>query len=216
MGQAQTGTGKTAAFGIPLVERIDPDRCWWSRRWCWRRRASWRSRSPRGAARSARSPASVRHDLRRRLDGRPAQRARSGRPGRRRHARAAILDHLRRGTLAFDSVSYLVLDEADRMLDMGFMPDVERILRRTPRNRQTALFSATMPTGRARSCRGATCATPVTVHGQARGADRRAGRADLLRGRRARQADGAARGARRGAARAGDGLLPVRRSPSIG
>jgi ATP-dependent RNA helicase DeaD len=62
-----------------------------------------------------------------------------GTPGR-------ILDHLQRGTLRLDSVRYLVLDEADRMLDMGFAPDVERILSRTPRNRQTALFSATMPT----------------------------------------------------------------------
>jgi ATP-dependent RNA helicase DeaD len=62
-----------------------------------------------------------------------------GTPGR-------ILDHLQRGTLKLESVEYVVLDEADRMLDMGFLPDVERILRRTPRQRQTALFSATMPT----------------------------------------------------------------------
>ena len=62
-----------------------------------------------------------------------------GTPGR-------ILDHIGRGTLKLDAVNYLILDEADRMLDMGFLPDVERILRRTPRGRQTALFSATVPT----------------------------------------------------------------------
>lgn len=61
-----------------------------------------------------------------------------GTPGR-------ILDHLQQGTLRLDSVRYLVLDEADRMLDMGFAPDVQRILAHTPANRQTALFSATMP-----------------------------------------------------------------------
>ncbi|CAA9434713.1 MAG: DEAD-box ATP-dependent RNA helicase DeaD (CshA) [uncultured Rubrobacteraceae bacterium] len=61
-----------------------------------------------------------------------------GTPGR-------ILDHLQRGTLGLGSVRYLVLDEADRMLDMGFAPDVGRILSRTPGGRQTALFSATMP-----------------------------------------------------------------------
>jgi len=62
-----------------------------------------------------------------------------GTPGR-------VLDHIGRGTLKLNNVDYLVLDEADRMLDMGFLPDVERILRRTPRERQTALFSATVPT----------------------------------------------------------------------
>jgi len=61
-----------------------------------------------------------------------------GTPGR-------ILDHLQRGTLKLGSVKYLVLDEADRMLDMGFAPDVGRILSHTPDGRQTALFSATMP-----------------------------------------------------------------------
>src|SRR5439155_2456622 len=61
-----------------------------------------------------------------------------GTPGR-------VLDHLRRGTLNLDHLGILILDEADRMLDMGFMPDVERIIRHTPRKRQTALFSATMP-----------------------------------------------------------------------
>src|SRR5262249_47138340 len=61
-----------------------------------------------------------------------------GTPGR-------VLDHLARGTLSFDRVKYVVLDEADRMLDIGFRPDIERILRRCPRQRQTLLLSATLP-----------------------------------------------------------------------
>jgi len=61
-----------------------------------------------------------------------------GTPGR-------IIDHLSRGTLLLDRVSFAVLDEADRMLDMGFREDIELILSRTPSQRQTAMFSATMP-----------------------------------------------------------------------
>jgi ATP-dependent RNA helicase DeaD len=55
------------------------------------------------------------------------------------------LDHLNRGALKLDALEVLVLDEADQMLDKGFAPDVERIIRRTPSERQTALFSATTP-----------------------------------------------------------------------
>jgi ATP-dependent RNA helicase DeaD len=61
-----------------------------------------------------------------------------GTPGR-------ILDHLQRRTLRLDALRVFVLDEADQMLDKGFAPDVERILRQTPKSRQTALFSATTP-----------------------------------------------------------------------
>lgn len=145
VGQAQTGTGKTAAFGIPMVERIDPsmlvvqalvlaptrelasqisDELTRIGRWRGVRVAPIYGGAPMGGQL---------RDLHR------GAQVVVGTPGR-------ILDHLKRGTLSFESVSYLVLDEADRMLDMGFMPDVERILRRTPRNRQTALFSATVPT----------------------------------------------------------------------
>jgi ATP-dependent RNA helicase RhlE len=56
-----------------------------------------------------------------------------------------LIDHLERGTLRLDKVQFLVLDEADRMLDMGFLPDVRRILDQCPRQRHTALFSATIP-----------------------------------------------------------------------
>ena len=145
VGQAQTGTGKTAAFGIPLVERIDPSMLVVQALVLapTRELASQisaevgkigRRRGVRVAAiYGGASMGAQLSDLKR------GAQVVVGTPGR-------ILDHLKRGTLSFESVSYLVLDEADRMLDMGFMPDVERILRRTPRNRQTALFSATVPT----------------------------------------------------------------------
>jgi ATP-dependent RNA helicase DeaD len=61
-----------------------------------------------------------------------------GTPGR-------VIDHLKRGSLALESVHFVVLDEADQMLDIGFAPDIEFILRAAPADRQTALFSATMP-----------------------------------------------------------------------
>ncbi len=56
-----------------------------------------------------------------------------------------VLDHMERGTIDFSHIRFVVLDEGDRMLDMGFIDDVEKILRATPRNRQTMMFSATMP-----------------------------------------------------------------------
>jgi ATP-dependent RNA helicase RhlE len=56
-----------------------------------------------------------------------------------------LLDHMEQGNVKLDTISHLVLDEADRMLDMGFMPDVRRIIDKCPRERQTLLFSATMP-----------------------------------------------------------------------
>src|SRR5207253_6916645 len=61
-----------------------------------------------------------------------------GTPGR-------VLDHLARGTVDFSKLSFVVLDEADRMLDIGFRPDIERILKRCPLSRQTLLMSATVP-----------------------------------------------------------------------
>ena len=148
VGVAQTGSGKTAAFAIPLIESINP--------------------KTRGIQALVLAPtrelaaqaATEISDLSRYNPVRPvvlcggvpigpqiqALRNRSknaarvvvGTPGR-------ILDHLNRGTLQLGSVRYLVLDEADRMLDMGFAPDVGRILSHTPESRQTALFSATMP-----------------------------------------------------------------------
>ena len=145
VGLAQTGSGKTAAFAIPLIEAIDP-----------------KTRGVQALVlvptrELAAQAASELTNLSRYEPVRPvvvcggvaigpqikALRNRStavvvGTPGR-------ILDHLQRGTLRLGSVRYLVLDEADRMLDMGFAPDVGRILSHTPDIRQTALFSATMP-----------------------------------------------------------------------
>jgi superfamily II DNA/RNA helicase len=146
IGQARTGTGKTFAFGIPILERINE--------------------TPRAAA----SPRAlvvvptrelaiqVADDLRiasSRMDtnvvclygGRayePQIDALAtvdivvGTPGR-------LLDLSRQGHLKLGKVHALVLDEADKMLDLGFLPDVERILQLTPAGRQTMLFSATMP-----------------------------------------------------------------------
>ena len=145
MGQAQTGTGKTAAFGIPLVERIDPDRpvvqalvLAPTRELAMQisQELSRLARHREIRIATIYGGAPMGPQL---LDLKLGAQVVVGTPGR-------ILDHLSRGTMRLNEVRYLILDEADRMLDMGFMPDVERILRRTPRSRQTALFSATMPT----------------------------------------------------------------------
>jgi ATP-dependent RNA helicase DeaD len=146
IGQAQTGTGKTAAFGIPLIEGIDDAQP--------HTQALVLAPTRELAiqiAEELRRLARYLPDIRvatiyggaaygRQLeDLKAGAQVVVGTPGR-------VLDHIGRGTLKLDDVDYVVLDEADRMLDMGFLPDVERILRRTPRERQTALFSATMPT----------------------------------------------------------------------
>jgi ATP-dependent RNA helicase DeaD len=144
MGQAQTGTGKTAAFGIPIVESIDPERVGVQALILapTRELALQITNELRALARF--SPVAVATiyggaNMRDQVNALEAgAQIVVGTPGR-------LLDHMGRGNLRFDGVRWLILDEADRMLDMGFMPDVERIVRRVPRNRQTALFSATMP-----------------------------------------------------------------------
>ena len=144
VGQAHTGTGKTAAFGIPLVEQSDPSQVFIQ---------GLILVPTRELAMQVRDEL-VRLAQFRRLGvvacygGQPiskqiaALKRRThivvGTPGR-------VLDHLSKGTLQLETVRTVVLDEADEMLDIGFLPDIERILRRTPRNRQTALFCATMP-----------------------------------------------------------------------
>ena len=144
VGQAHTGTGKTAAFGIPLVEQTDPSQVFIQ---------GLILVPTRELAMQVRDEL-VRLAQFRRLGvvacygGQPiskqiaALKRRThivvGTPGR-------VLDHLGKGTLRLETVRTVVLDEADEMLDVGFLPDIERILSRTPRNRQTALFSATMP-----------------------------------------------------------------------
>jgi len=146
IGQAQTGTGKTAAFGIPLIEGIDE-----TQRWVQALVLAPTRELAMQIGEELRKIARYLPDIcvttiyggagygRQFEDLKAGAQVVVGTPGR-------VLDHLQRGTLKLDNIDYLVLDEADRMLDMGFLPDVERILRRTPRERQTALFSATMPT----------------------------------------------------------------------
>lgn len=144
IGQAQTGTGKTAAFGIPLVERLDLARSEAqalvlapTRELALQIAEELRRLGAHGGVQLALIYGGTRYATQLR-DLKAGAQAVVGTPGR-------ILDHLQRGTLRLDTVRFAVLDEADRMLDMGFLPDVERILRRTPRDRQTALFSATVP-----------------------------------------------------------------------
>ena len=143
-GQARTGSGKTLAFAVPLAEKCDPTV----------RRVQALVLVPTrelaiqvaGVVEALASPQKLRVTL---LYGgrslRPEYTALRngshiiiGTPGR-------TLDHLRQGTLDLKAVRFLVLDEADEMLDRGFTQDVEAILDRTPSERQTALFSATMP-----------------------------------------------------------------------
>ena len=143
-GQAQTGTGKTAAFVIPILEQIDHSSdAVQALVLCPTRELS------EQVAEEARRLAAE-HDCEPALlvGGRPmgAQFAALknkativvGTPGR-------VIDHMRRGSLNLDELKIAVLDEADRMLDIGFRPDIERILRRCPKSRQTLLLSATMP-----------------------------------------------------------------------
>jgi ATP-dependent RNA helicase DeaD len=145
IGQAQTGTGKTAAFLLPFLN-------------------AWRDTNEPGPQALILAPTrelvvQVCEEARKLVPDRQCkavpiyggQRFQQqltairagfniaiGTPGR-------VLDHLSRGTLQLNKVRYVVLDEADRMLDIGFRPDIERILRRCPTERQTLLLSATMP-----------------------------------------------------------------------
>lgn len=146
IGQARTGTGKTAAFSIPILEQLD-------------------------SLEDTRDPqALILVPTRELADqvGREAERLAFGLPteiavlaggknmtGQLRQLQNGVQivvgtpgrvhDHLQRGTLRTDSIWCVVLDEADRMLDIGFRPQIERILRRCPKDRQTLLLSATLP-----------------------------------------------------------------------
>lgn len=145
VGQAQTGTGKTVAFGLPAVEICDPDlgECQAIVLTPTRELAQQVGSVLDFFARAAGLEATVLMGGRRlsddfaNLERRPQIVV--GTPGR-------VIDHLERRTLRLNRVRMAVLDEADRMLDIGFYPDMRRILRRSPDDRQTALFSATIPT----------------------------------------------------------------------
>jgi ATP-dependent RNA helicase DeaD len=143
LGQARTGSGKTLAFVLPLVERADRGvRAVQALVLVPTRELAIQVGSVLAPFAKTRR---LRHTL---LYG-----GRSLGPERRALADAQILvgtpgrtlDHLRQRNLSLGHLSFLVLDEADEMLDRGFAPDVERILAHTPRRRQTALFSATLP-----------------------------------------------------------------------
>ncbi len=145
VGLAQTGSGKTAAFTIPLIEALSPKARGVealvlvpTRELASQVAADLANLSSHGRVRSVIlcGGTSIGPQIKA-LKNRATSVA-VGTPGR-------VLDHLQRGTLRLGSVRYLVLDEADRMLDMGFAPDVGRILSHMPEARQTALFSATMP-----------------------------------------------------------------------
>ena len=146
LGQAQTGTGKTAAFALPILSRINP-----------------RAGKPQALVLAPTRELAIQvaeafqryaahipgfqvlpiyggqsygpqlHSLKRGVH------VVVGTPGR-------VIDHLDKGTLDLSELKYLVLDEADEMLRMGFIDDVEKVLQATPPERQVALFSATMPT----------------------------------------------------------------------
>ena len=143
IGQAQTGTGKTAAFSIPMVESLNPN-----------------SKTVQGLVLEPTRELAIQTaehisrickyttlkilpiyggvSIQRQI--RELERGVHivvGTPGR-------IIDHLKRGTLSLASARIVVLDEADRMLDMGFIDDMEYILSKMPVNRQTSLFSATI------------------------------------------------------------------------
>ncbi len=143
LGQAQTGTGKTAAYGVPMIERVDP-----------------RLKTVQGLVLApTRELAQQIAEHLNALGGRRGVRATPVYGGEKigRQTKALregthivvatpgrCLDHLAQGTLTLKHVTTAVLDEADRMLDMGFQPDIRRILADTPKKKQLSLFSATL------------------------------------------------------------------------
>ena len=146
MGQAQTGTGKTAAFAIPILERLEvrrTERSPMAMVLCPTRELAVQTRDEFVKLSGTRRVRIVAlyggKPIKKQLDQlRDGSDIIVGTPGR-------ILDHLNRRTLSLSSLQTVVLDEADRMLDIGFRPDIEKILRQCPQSRQTLLLSATLP-----------------------------------------------------------------------
>ncbi len=142
MGIAQTGTGKTLAFGIPLVERLNHSKG----------RALVLLPTRELAHQAAETFYKIGHAFHMKSAVLIGGESMYGQiQDLRRHPRIIIatpgrlIDHLEQGTIRLEEVKILVLDEADRMLDMGFAPQLNQILKTVPRERQTLLFSATMP-----------------------------------------------------------------------
>ena len=145
IGSAQTGTGKTAAFALPILSKLERHQP-----------VGPRALILEPTRELASQVETAIRDYARFMDlkvtvvyggvgyGRQNDELKAGAdivvatPGR-------LLDHLEHGTVRMDKVEFLVLDEADRMLDMGFLPDVRRLVEKCPRHRHTALFSATVP-----------------------------------------------------------------------
>jgi ATP-dependent RNA helicase DeaD len=145
VGQSQTGSGKTAAFGIPAIEKVDPQlRAVQVLILCPTRELAVQvSEELHKLAAFKRGihplPIYGGQSYERQFEGlRAGAQIVIGTPGR-------VMDHLRRGTLRLDKVKMLILDEADVMLDMGFLEDIEFILQSVPKERQTVFFSATLP-----------------------------------------------------------------------
>lgn len=145
IGQGKTGSGKTAAFGLGLLQKLDSKRF----------RVQSLVLCP--TRELANQVATELRKLARRLENVKVLSLTGGTPfgpqvGSLEHGAHIVVgtpgrieDHLRRGTLKLSDVSTLVLDEADRMLDMGFQESIDNIIQQTPQKRQTLLFSATFP-----------------------------------------------------------------------
>lgn len=144
IGQAQTGTGKTAAFGLPILEIVDPS--------AYQVQALILAPTRELAVQDAEEINSLKGDRHLEIAAvyggasmelqlrklRRGVHVVVGTPGR-------ILDHLRRGSLNLEHLKFVVLDEADEMLDMGFVDDIEEVLKQTPVEKRMLCFSATMP-----------------------------------------------------------------------
>jgi ATP-dependent RNA helicase DeaD len=144
IGQAQTGTGKTAAFGIPLISKINrEDEKILALIMAPTRELAIQVSEEIGKLSRFKGLRSLAiyggQDIGRQIRGlKKKPQIIIGTPGR-------LLDHINRKTIRLDDVQTVVLDEADEMLDMGFMEDIQTILKLVPEERQTMLFSATMP-----------------------------------------------------------------------
>lgn len=143
MGQARTGTGKTASFGIPILNCLLPNGGLQALIVCPTRELSVQVRDEIDSLGrnlgiqvvSIYGGQSI--ELQFKALGKQPEIV-VATPGR-------LLDHMRRGSICMEDIRFVVLDEADEMLDMGFLPDIELILSECPRTRQTFLFSATLP-----------------------------------------------------------------------
>lgn len=137
VGIAQTGTGKTLAFGLPMIERLMPGQVGLvlapTRELAEQIAETYRKLNVRTALVVGGAPM-----FRQVKELRESPTVIVATPGR-------LVDHLDRGSVRLGKVSIAVLDEADRMLDMGFAPSIRKILDRVPAKRQVMLFSATMP-----------------------------------------------------------------------